>query len=292
VKYDIALSITYTYDAPAVGGRNVLRMMPQAIAGVQSVIAASQTVTPRPKEWVNRTDFFGNPLIEIAFDGIQSEIDFAVMARVDCMRAPVDGQASVRLDALGEVLTLHRELDGGSPHHFLAPSQRIVFHPDMTAYARTIADTSQTVFELGLGMCMALYREMRFDPESTHVDTHAIEAFTNRHGVCQDFSHIMITALRGIGIPAGYVSGFLRTDPPPGKPRLEGADAMHAWVQVWCGPALGWVEFDPTNGVIVGQDHIVIARGRDYSDVSPVKGQTRTAGGQKSEQKVTVRPLS
>ncbi len=86
---------------------------------------------------------------------------------------------------------------------------------------------------------------MRFDPEATHVDTPAGEAFANRHGVCQDFTHVMITALRAIGVPAGYVSGFLRTIPPEGQPRLEGADAMHAWVTAWCGEEAGWVELDP-----------------------------------------------
>ena len=95
----------------------------------------------------------------------------------------------------------------------------------------------------------------------------------------------------GIGIPAGYVSGFLRTNPPPGKPRLEGADAMHAWVRAWCGWQTGWIEYDPTNALIVGADHILIARGRDYGDVSPVKGVLKIAGDQKSEQAVDVLPV-
>ena len=88
---------------------------------------------------------------------------------------------------------------------------------------------------------------MRYDPDATEVDTPLAEAFAARHGVCQDFSHIMIAGLRSLGIPAGYVSGFLRTMPPPGKPRLEGADAMHAWVRAWCGAEAGWIEYDPTN---------------------------------------------
>jgi transglutaminase-like putative cysteine protease len=101
----------------------------------------------------------------------------------------------------------------------------------------------------------------------------------------------MIACLRGVGVPAGYVSGFLRTIPPKGKARLSGADAMHAWVRVWCGPEAGWVEYDPTNNLLVADDHIVIARGRDYSDVSPVKGVLRTAGSQVTKQAVDVVPL-
>jgi transglutaminase-like putative cysteine protease len=101
----------------------------------------------------------------------------------------------------------------------------------------------------------------------------------------------MISCLRGVGIPAGYVSGFLRTIPPEGKPRLEGADAMHAWVRAWCGEEMGWIEFDPTNAVLAGEDHIVIARARDYFDVAPVRGVTRSAGAHTSSQAVDVVPV-
>jgi transglutaminase-like putative cysteine protease len=132
---------------------------------------------------------------------------------------------------------------------------------------------------------------MTFDPKATDVLTEPAEAFARRRGVCQDFSHIMIAALRGLGIPAGYVSGFLRTIPPRGKRRLEGADAMHAWVQAWCGAEMGWVEYDPTNDLAVAADHIVVARGRDYADVAPVTGALRISGPHKSTQKVDVVPL-
>ena len=103
---------------------------------------------------------------------------------------------------------------------------------------------------------------------------------------------MMIACLRGIGVPAGYVSGFLRTNPPPGQPRLEGADAMHAWVRAWCGWETGWIEFDPTNAVVAGTDHILVARGRDYGDVAPVKGVLRIAGAQKTEHAVDVIPVA
>jgi transglutaminase-like putative cysteine protease len=138
----------------------------------------------------------------------------------------------------------------------------------------------------------ALHRDMVFDSKATTVDTSPEEAFAGKRGVCQDFAHIMIACLRGVGMPAGYVSGFLRTIPPKGKPRLSGADAMHAWVRGWCGAETGWVEFDPTNNLLVQNDHVVIGRGRDYSDVAPVKGVMRTAGSQTSEQAVDVIPLT
>ncbi|WP_034007179.1 transglutaminase-like domain-containing protein, partial [Pseudomonas aeruginosa] len=123
------------------------------------------------------------------------------------------------------------------------------------------------------------------------VDTPVAEAFDMRAGVCQDFSHIMIAGLRGLGIPAGYVSGFLRTIPPAGKERLEGADATHAWVRVWCGLQLGWQEFDPTNAIPAGNDHITISHGRDYGDVSPISGVLKTSGAHEATQAVDVIPL-
>ena len=114
--------------------------------------------------------------------------------------------------------------------------------------------------------------EFRYDPKATVISTPLDEVFDKRHGVCQDFAHVMIAGLRGLGLPAAYVSGYLRTIPPPGQPRLQGADATHAWVSLWCGEELGWVDFDPTNDLMVANDHIVLAVGRDFSDVSPVDG--------------------
>ena len=117
---------------------------------------------------------------------------------------------------------------------------------------------------------------MIYDGDATEVDTPAIDAFKDGRGVCQDFSHIMIGALRSLGIPAGYVSGLIRTIPPKGRPRLEGADAMHAWVMAWCGARAGWVEFDPTNDVLAGQDHILVARGRSPAEA---EAALQAAGG-------------
>ena len=162
----------------------------------------------------------------------------------------------------------------------------------MTAYARDAApprhDRASTRCAPSASRSTAT---CSFDPEATTVDTPPAEAFARRHGVCQDFAQVMIACLRGVGIPAGYVSGFLRTNPPPGQPRLEGADAMHAWVRAWCGWQTGWIEFDPTNAIPAGTDHIVVARGRDYGDVAPVKGVLRIAGEQKTEHAVDVVPV-
>jgi transglutaminase-like putative cysteine protease len=133
--------------------------------------------------------------------------------------------------------------------------------------------------------------EFRYDPKATAISTPLAEVFGKRHGVCQDFAHVMIAGLRGIGLPAAYVSGYIRTIPPPGQPRLQGADATHAWVSVWCGDDLGWVGFDPTNDLMVANDHIVLAMGRDFADVSPVDGVIVGSRQQKLRVEVDVMPV-
>jgi transglutaminase-like putative cysteine protease len=139
-----------------------------------------------------------------------------------------------------------------------------------------------------MALCLAIQRDFEYDPKATDVETKPSEAFALKKGVCQDFAHVMIAGLRGMSIPAGYVSGFLRTIPPAGQARLEGADAMHAWVRVWCGTNMGWVEFDPTNAMIAGADHISIGHGRDYADISPIVGVLRTHGSHETRQSVDV----
>jgi len=137
----------------------------------------------------------------------------------------------------------------------------------------------------------AIHAAFRFDASATRADTSPTDAFRLRQGVCQDFTHVMIVAARAQGIPAAYVSGYLRTLPPPGMPRLVGADAMHAWAALWCGDALGWVGFDPTNAVLAGTDHIFVAMGRDYSDVAPLDGVFHGGDGQSMGVSVDVLPL-
>ena len=231
-------------------------------------------------------------MCDYSIEGLESQVEEIIVR----MEARVDRFANPGLDLSPDLAGLAREIAGfrglgaDAPHHFLGASPRIAPAPEMTAYAREVSDGGLTAFGTVCALGMALHRDMKFDPEATTVETPPSEAFARRHGVCQDFAQVMIAALRGIGVPAGYVSGFLRTNPPPGKPRLEGADAMHAWVRAWCGFETGWIEFDPTNAAVCATDHIVVAYGRDYGDVSPMRGVLRISGGQKIDQKVAVVP--
>lgn len=288
--YDIVLRIGYEYQSPAAGSRHVLYLTPTD-CDCQRVIASLLDITPEPDERIARTDFYGNTTVEIAFQAPHEAVLFKVRARVARHCPAVGPDASAPLEHLSSEINAVRALDGGSPHHFLADSPRVSVRPEFEAYARAqMSQDMQSTWQIVQAIGQALDRDIKFDPGSTNVDTAPEEAFARRHGVCQDFSHIMIACLRSIGIPAAYVSGFLRTLPPEGEERLEGADAMHAWVRAWCGAEAGWIEYDPTNGMVVKDQHIVVAYGRDYSDVAPVRGVVRTSGAQSSTQAVDVVP--
>ena len=289
--YDIGLKISYDYDLPANTGRHMLRLMPAILVGEQSVHSMTLDIDPRPEERVDRFDFFGNAAVEIAYRWPHKKIVFDLKCQVDRQLPDRSGVVSPVLSRLVAELASVNSLAPMSPHHFVGRSPRVRVTPEIDAYAAGFVRDGITAFEVVQVLGEALHRDMSFDPKATTVDTSPEEAFAGKRGVCQDFAHIMIACLRGIGMPAGYVSGFLRTIPPQGKRRLAGADAMHAWVRVWCGLDAGWVEYDPTNNLLVTDDHIVIARGRDYSDVSPVKGVMRTAGSQVSKQAVDVVPI-
>jgi transglutaminase-like putative cysteine protease len=291
MRYDIGLTIAYSYERGAVAGRHMLRLVPADLPGEQRRITGWLEVTPEPAERRQIVDFFGNEAVEVVFRETHDEIAFRVSARVDRL-AP-----AARLDIAPDCARLAEEIAGWrglgpeAPHHFIGPSPRIALEPAITAYGEAIARPGMSVTDLVTAVGLALHRDMRFDPEATTVETPPAEAFDRRHGVCQDFAQVMIACLRGLGVPAGYVSGFLRTNPPPGRPRLEGADAMHAWVRAWAGHETGWIEYDPTNATQANDDHIVVARGRDYGDVSPVRGVLRISGAQASEQAVDVLPV-
>ncbi len=289
--YDITATISYSYDPPAAAGRNLLRLMPADMPGRQRLIIGQVAASPAPVERADRTDFFGNRVTEMVFRQPAATAAFTLRARVERIAegAPLD--FSPPLDRLADEIASVRSVAAGAPHHFFGPSPRVAMVPEITAFARKAMDGAATTSAAVEAFGLALHETMHFDSTATTVDTPPAEAFALRHGVCQDFAQIMIAGLRGMGVPAAYVSGFLRTLPPKGQPRLEGADAMHAWVRAWCGTKGGWVDYDPTNAMHAGEGHVTVAHGRDYGDVSPLHGVLRTSGGQTSGQSVDTRPV-
>jgi transglutaminase-like putative cysteine protease len=286
--YDIRLELHYDYAGFVHGDRHLVRVAPASIPGLQRVIAASLSFDPRPDGESTFVDFYGNTVTTIAYRGYHDRLDVRLQARVG-----IEDEAPAA-DLSPDLAGLQRELAGlwtlaaDSPHHFLAASPRVALSAPIAGYARQSLARTASVRAAALDFCLSIHRDFAYDRQSTNVDTTPLEAFELRRGVCQDFVHVMIAGLRGVGIPAAYVSGFLRTIPPSGQPRLEGADAMHAWVRVWCGRHCGWVEFDPTNAMLAGADHITIGHGRDYADISPIVGVLRTSGRHEAKQAVDV----
>jgi transglutaminase-like putative cysteine protease len=196
---------------------------------------------------------------------------------------------------LGEVAALARastDLSAAGPASYLYPSPLIPLDRAIGDYCAPDLDPDRNALEAGIALARRIQREFEFDPAATLVDTPPHEAFAKRRGVCQDFAQIMISGLRAAGLPAAYASGYIRTIPPPGQERLVGADATHAWVLLWCGPVQGWVGLDPTNGIWMAGDHIVVAIGRDYAEIAPVDGVVLGSGAQAMEVSVDVAPLT
>ena len=289
--YDVGLRISYAYAALTLPGRQLLRVLPADLPGVQQLHTYDLAIDPPPDERNDFSDFWGNSVIYLAFRAPTEELAYTLTARVARFEPALALDLSIPVSAMPQALAQHRGLDRDSPHHFVTRSPLVDPVAPTTDYALSCLAPGMAAAEAVVAIGGALNADMTFDPEATEVDTPFADAFTQRRGVCQDFTHIMIACLRGIGIPAGYVSGYLRTRPPAGQPRLEGTDAMHAWVRAWCGPDAGWVEYDPTNATMARADHLMIARGRDYGDVAPVKGILKTTGAQDSSQAVDVVPV-
>ena len=286
--YSIRLTIAHFYDQPAANSRHLIRVLPRTLPDRQSLTTHLLQITPEPESLSEHTDFFGNKTTSCAHRDQHTELSIRLSCHVSMQPAlpwldMTPDVARVRAACAGL-----SDLGPLSPLHFLGPTPRLLPNAAIRDFAHDLHDPSNSTAHTVIRIGEALHDAMTFDATATTVDTDAPDAFRLRRGVCQDFSHIMIIGLQSLGIPAGYVSGYLRTLPPPGQVRLEGADAMHAWVRAWCGPDQGWIEYDPTNKTLVGTDHIVAGFGRDYSDVSPVRGHLRSSGGQKNTQAVDV----
>ena len=287
--YDLKLDIAYDFARPLGAGRQLLRVLPARLPGRQEVLRERLTIAPLPQDRREFTDFFATRVVEIAMPAGLTEFRLSMTARVRREAEVASLDLSPNLAGLAPEIEAQFTLAPDAPHHFLGPSPRIPRIDAIATFARTATSGAVTVRQAVDRLGTALHDRMTFDAKATEVDTPPETAFTLRRGVCQDFAQIMIAGLRSLGIPAAYVAGYLRTLPPPGKPRLEGADAMHAWVAAWCGAEMGWLEHDPTNDCWVGTDHVTVGMGRDYGDVAPITGVLRTDGGQSSRLTVDFR---
>lgn len=288
--YDIRHETIYEYGSTVTFANCALRLLPRDEPG-QLVFASRLDVQPPPKRMAESTCFFGNRVTSMTIESPHRTLTVSSRTSVEIDRdPPADAHETDAWEAVRDTAFASASLDPEAPAHYLHPSRFVPHFAPATDFARESFAPERPVLAGAKALMHRIRTEFRYDPKATIVSTPLSEAFEKRHGVCQDFAHIMISGLRGLGIPARYISGFLRTIPPPGKPRLEGADATHAWVSVWCGERHGWVGLDPTNDIMIGNDHIILAKGRDYADISPVAGIILGTREQDVDVKVDVIP--
>ena len=271
----------YRYQSSAAFSQHLLRLTPTSAAG-QRVAITHVAITPEPESLESHQDMFGNLVHVATVSRPHDTLEIIATSRVD--RAEVEGLIFDTAAPWEHTRAIALGLDAHSPvaelGPFAFPSQMTEADPAIEAYARESFTPGRPVLAAAEELTHRIFEDFKYAPGETDANTLPTESFKRKHGVCQDFSHVMLAGLRALRVPARYVSGYLRTHPPEGKPRLQGADASHAWVSVW-DPALGWVDFDPTNDCVPGQDHVTLAYGRDYSDVSPVSGVVIGAGSQR-----------
>jgi len=289
--YDVRQATIYHYASPVAHAHHVLRLTPIDRAG-QRVHAAALDVEPAPVERREGLDFFGNRITWVVLDEPHDMLTVRVAARIAVERAAAAlAQATPPWEAVRAAAFASADLSPRSPAHFFFASRQVSLDPEIRDYAALSFAPGRAVLDGAIDLMKRIKAEFTYDAGATSASTTPPMSFALRRGVCQDFSHVMISGMRALGLPVAYVSGYLRTGQQPGAMALEGADAMHAWAQVWCGEAAGWVGLDPTNGILAGDDHVVLAIGRDYADVAPLDGVIFSAGGQRLEVSVQVLPV-
>ena len=288
--YGLRHRTTYAYEEPVTFARCVLRLSPSTSA-TQTVLSHTVEVTPRPSDAHDGVGPFGEATRTVLIDTPHETLVVDAWSQVDVHAPPPpDPQQSLPWETVRAEGFASRALGPEGPAAYLYPTRRTPIARPIVDYARPSFTKGRPIVEATAELMTRIRHDFAYDPDATSVSTPALDAFTARHGVCQDFAHVMICGLKGLGLPAAYVSGYIRTIPPTGKLRLEGADATHAWVSVWCGETQGWVGFDPTNALVVQNDHIVVAVGRDYSDVAPIDGIILAPGVQALKVEVDVVP--
>lgn len=278
MRYRITHRNEYRYDAPVSNSYGEARLSPRELAHQHSVATPGIEVSPRPEDISQRVDFFGNATTYFAVDEPHSELTVTSVHEVEMSVSPLQldlsgggswDAAVARLDSSG----LDRDVEA---RPFRLASPLVAATPDLASYARPSFAPGRPLLDAVIDLNRRIHDEFAYEPGTTSISTRVDDILENRRGVCQDFAHLAIGCLRATGLPARYVSGYLETRPPEGTERLVGADASHAWFAVYV-PDYGWLDLDPTNDILPSGRHVTAAWGRDYADVTPLKGVVYTA---------------
>jgi transglutaminase-like putative cysteine protease len=288
----------YTYEVPVGISRQVLHLTPRQTSW-QSLLGHQLRITPLPEITHTATDPFGNPVrsfcVERDHDTLSVACESHVEVRARVYPAP---EATPPWETVRDLLSYkaRRTLSPEAlvANQFLFESARVRNKRELAAWASSCFGPGEPLLVGVSRLMQRIHGELTFDPKATTVSTPVMEVWKERRGVCQDFAHLFLSCIRSLGLSARYVSGYLLTRPPPGKKRLIGADASHAWVSVYCphGDSPQWVDVDPTNGTFVGEEHVTLGWGRDYDDVIPLRGVLLGGGNHELRVQVTVLPES
>ncbi|MCA9773915.1 MAG: transglutaminase family protein [Myxococcales bacterium] len=288
-SYRVRHTTIFHYSGPASISLNQAFLSPRNTPA-QICVDSKLLIEPQPVVSSIREDFFGNAAIFFTVQGPHEQLKVTVTSLVDTSRALTPHPLSTPAwDATPEML----ERDGGAAgidaRQFLFDSDYATAFPELVDYGRPSFAPGRPILDAVLDLTHRIHTEFAFDPTATTVSTPLREVLERRRGVCQDFAHLQIACLRGLGIATRYVSGYLLTNAPPGGARLIGADASHAWLAFFC-PGFGWLDVDPTNDLMPSEKHITLAWGRDYGDVSPIRGVVIGGGSQALTVAVDVAP--
>jgi transglutaminase-like putative cysteine protease len=288
--YRIVHRTTYKYKYPVSVGNHVACLTPRSLPNHQ-LTRSELRIQPQPATRTERMDYFGNLLCFFTVQEPHKELVVEAHSEVTMNGNAVPWpQQSLPWEDSTRSLPNDESPAGLEAYQFGFESPRIRVRPEFAAYALQSFTPRRPMPEALLDLTERIHTDFRFDSKVTNVRTPTEEVFRKRRGVCQDFAHLQIACLRSLNIAARYVSGYLRTYPPPGQPRLVGADASHAWVSAYC-PGIGWLDMDPTNNIVPSNGHVVLAWGRDYGDVSPLRGLILGGGDHTLKVAVDMEPL-
>jgi transglutaminase-like putative cysteine protease len=294
MKYQIRHLTRYEYSGPATLSHNEARMLPRELPW-QYARHTQWQISPAPVRLRERTDFFGNRVAYFATEQVHDSLEVVVLSEVEVTARPVqDIFAAISWqDALSDLGNCRRSGNRECIDALLytLESPFVRQQRSLVEYASECFAASTDLMHNLKALNQRIFEEFTYDPDVTTNATPVHEVLHNKRGVCQDFAHLMIGCLRSLGLPARYISGYMETLPPPGQQKLLGADATHAWVAAFV-PGWGWLELDPTNGCIPDQRYIVLGWGRDYADVTPLKGVMTGGGEHKLSVAVDVIPMA
>jgi len=276
--YEITHTTTYDYRDTVSVSHHLLRLTPRSLPH-QRCLGYEVCIVPHPAVAWPHIDYFGNAVTFVTVEGPHRQLTITSSGKVAVTRPPLPDPAETPAWETVRESSRGRQIGAGlDATEFIFNSPLIAATDEFADYAQPSFARDRPVLDAVLDLTRRIHADFKFDPEATTIATPLEEVFKNRRGVCQDFAQFEIACLRSLRLPARYVSGYLETDPPPNQPRLAGADASHAWVSFFCA-GIGWIDVDPTNAVLPDTRHITVAWGRDYSDVSPIRGIILGSGG-------------